>query len=199
TNYIFKHALVQDAAYETLLKSRRQQLHARIASVLETRFAEIAGAQPEIVAHHYTNAGLAQVAVEWWRKAGEMAIKRSANLEAVRHLSRAIGQVQLCSESRERDLAELAIRISLSGPLIATRGYVTTELASNYARASELCTKLGEDKSAFPVMYGQWVIPYVRGDMAAALCGACAAGGQGLARWLSLPSVRRRRGQRRVL
>ena len=169
TSYIFKHALVQDAAYETLLKSRRHQLHARIAGVLETRFAEVAAAQPEIVAHHYTNAGLAQVAVDWWRKAGEIAIKRSANLEAVRHLNRAIDQVQLCPESRERDINELAIRISLSGPLIATRGYVTAELANNYARASKLCTKLGEDKSKFPVMYGQWVIPYVRGDMAAAL------------------------------
>ena len=169
TSYIFKHALVQDAAYETLLKSRRQQLHARIAQVLEARFAEVVAAQPEIVAHHYTNAGLAQVAIEWWRKAGEIAIKRSANLEAVRHLNRAIEQVQLCPESRQRDINELAIRISLSGPLIATRGYVTSELANNYARAAELCTKLGEDKSAFPVMYGQWVIPYVRGDMAAAL------------------------------
>jgi predicted ATPase len=169
TSYIFKHALVQDAAYETLLKSRRQQLHARIAQVLETRFAEVAAAQPEIVAHHYTNAGLAQVAVNWWRKAGEVAIKRSANPEAIRHLNRAIDQVQLCPESRERDINELAIRISLSGPLIATRGYVTSELANNYARASELCTNLGEDKSKFPVMYGQWVIPYVRGDMAAAL------------------------------
>ena len=168
-SYIFKHALVQDAAYETLLKSKRQLLHARIASVLETRFAEVAQAQPEIVAHHYTNAGAAEIAVGWWHKAGELAIKRSANPEAVSHLSRAVEQVQLCPESRERDTNELAIRISLSGPLIATRGYVTSELANNYARASELCTKVGEDKSIFPVMYGQWVIPYVRGDMTTAL------------------------------
>ena len=77
--------------------------------------------------------------------------------------------MQFCPESRERDMNELAIRISLSGPLIATHGYVTSELANNYARASELCAKVGEDKSIFPVMYGQWVIPYVRGDMATAL------------------------------
>ena len=167
--FIFKHALVQDAAYQTLLKSKRQLLHARIANALETRFAEVAQTQPEIVAHHYTNAGAAQTAVKWWLKAGQLAIKRSANLEAVSHLSRAIEQVRICPESRERDTSELAIRISLSGPLIATRGYVTPELAQNYARASELCSRLGEDKYTFPVMYGQWVIPYVRGDMATAL------------------------------
>jgi class 3 adenylate cyclase/predicted ATPase len=167
--YIFKHALVQDAAYQTLLKSRRQILHARIANVFETRFAEVAQTQPEIVAHHYTSAGAAQTAVKWWLKAGQLAIKRSANVEAVSHLSRAIEQVRMCPESRERDTSELAIRISLSGPLIATRGYVTPELAQNYARASELCGQLGEDKYTFPVMYGQWVIPYVRGDMATAL------------------------------
>jgi predicted ATPase len=77
--------------------------------------------------------------------------------------------LQLVPETRQREGNELAIRIALSGPLIATRGYVTAELAENYARAWDLCIKLGEDKSAFPVMYGQWVIPYVKGDMAAAL------------------------------
>jgi class 3 adenylate cyclase/predicted ATPase/energy-coupling factor transporter ATP-binding protein EcfA2 len=166
SSYIFKHALIQDAAYETLLKSTRRQLHACIAGVLELRIAET---EPEIIAHHYTNASLEQIAVGWWRKAGELAIKRSANPEAVRHLSRAAELVQAGPESRERDVTELGIRISLSGPLIATRGYVTSELDHNYARASELCDKLGEATSVFPVMYGQWVIPYVRGDITTAL------------------------------
>jgi predicted ATPase len=168
-SYIFKHALVQDAAYESLLKIKRQQLHARIAAVFEARFPKIAEAQPEILAHHYTNAGLTQNAVEWWRKAAGLAIRRSANPEAVGHLSRALELLKLSPETRDRDVSELAIRIDLSGPLIATRGYVTLELADNYSRAAELCTKLGEDKSVFPVMYGEWVIPYVRGNMAAAL------------------------------
>ena len=168
-NYIFKHALVQDAAYETLLRSKRKQLHAQIGKALETGFAEVAGTQPEVIAHHYTQAGLTLLAVEWWKKAGELAIRHSANAEAVRHLSRAIEQLQLVPETRERDESELAVRIALSGPLIATRGYVTSELAENYARAWDLCTKVGEPRSEFPVLYGQWVIPYVRGDMAAAL------------------------------
>jgi predicted ATPase/class 3 adenylate cyclase len=168
-SYVFKHALVQDAAYETLLKSKRQQLHGRIAKALEDKFPEVALSQPEIVAHHYTEAGCHEVAVAWWSKAGDLAIKRSADTEAVRHFNRAIELLQSKPQSRERDTCELELRIKLSGPLIATRGYVTTELADNYSNAWRLCEKLEEKRSIFPVMYGQWVIPYVRGDMAAAL------------------------------
>jgi predicted ATPase len=168
-SYVFKHALVQDTAYETMLKSKRQQLHGRIAKALEDRFPEIAQTQPEILAHHYTEAALFEIAVTWWGKAGDLAIRRSADTEAVRHFSRAIELLQREPESRERDESELAMRIKLSGPLIATRGYVTPELAENYANAWQLCSSLKEEKSIFPVMYGQWVIPYVRGDMAAAL------------------------------
>jgi class 3 adenylate cyclase/predicted ATPase len=168
-SYVFKHALVQDTAYETMLKSKRQQLHGHIAKALEDRFSEIANTQPEILAHHYTEAALPKIAVTWWSKAADLAIRRSADTEAVRHFSRAIELLQREPESRERDESELALRIKLSGPLIATRGYVTPELAENYAKAWQLCSRLDEKKSAFPVMYGQWVIPYVRGDMAAAL------------------------------
>ncbi len=168
-SYVFKHALVRDAAYETLLRSRRNQLHGRIAEVLETRFPETAQTQPEILAHHYTLAGLTETAVQWWRKAGDLAIRRSANREAATHLGRAIELLHLLPETGERDASELTLRIQLSGPLIATGGYVTPELTENYARAWQLCTKLGDDRHVFPVMYGQWVIPYVRGDMATAL------------------------------
>jgi len=168
-SYVFKHALVQDAAYETLLKSKRQQLHERIAKALEDNFPEVVLSQPEIVAQHYTEAGRHEVAVAWWSKAGDLAIKRSADTEAVRHFNRAIELLQSKPQSRERDACELEMRIKLSGPLIATRGYVTTELADNYSNAWRLCEKLEEKKSILPVMYGQWVIPYVRGDMAAAL------------------------------
>jgi class 3 adenylate cyclase/predicted ATPase len=168
-SYVFKHALVRDAAYETLLRSKRNQLHGRIAKVLETRFPETAETQPEILAHHYTHAGMTETAVQWWRKAGELAIRRSANREAATHLGRAIELLRQLPETPTRDASELALRIQLSGPLIATGGYVTSELTENYARAWQLCTSLGDDRHAFPVMYGQWVIPYVRGDMAAAL------------------------------
>lgn len=168
-NYVFKHALVQDAAYETLLKSKRQQLHGKIAAVLDRRFPEVAHSQPEIVAHHYTQSGLSDVAVRWWEKAGDIAIRRSANAEAARHFGRAIELLQTGTGTHERQKTELAIRIKMSGPLIATGGYVTRELRENYARAWKLCSELGEEESAFPVMYGQWVIPYVRGNMVEAL------------------------------
>jgi class 3 adenylate cyclase/predicted ATPase len=167
--YIFKHALVQDAAYETLLKTRRLQLHGQIGKVLEAHFPDVAETQPEILAYHYTHAGQVSVALQWWDRAGELAIRRSADLEAVRHFSRALELAQLESETQESKARELAIRIKLSGPLIATRGYVTPELADNYARAWDLCSAVDDDKSVFPVMYGQWVVPYVRGDMARAL------------------------------
>ena len=169
TSYVFKHALVRDAAYETLLKSKRHLLHGRIAHVLASQFTETAEAQPEVLAHHYTQAGMTDIAIQWWRKSGDLAIRRSANREAASHLGHAIELLQQLPDTIERDATELAVRITLSGPLIATSGYVTSELTENYARAQELCVKLGEDKRAFPVMYGQWVVPYVRGDMAAAL------------------------------
>jgi len=168
-SYIFKHALVRDAAYETLLRSKRKQLHGRIAKVLETHFPETAETQPEILAHHYTHAGLTEIALQWWQKAGDLAIRRSANREAVSHYDRVIELLRLLPASPKRDASELVTRIKLSGPLIATAGYITSELTENYARAWELCTELGDDKHAFPVMYGQWVIPYVRGNMAEAL------------------------------
>src|SRR5262249_57439877 len=101
--------------------------------------------------------------------AGDLAIRRSANREAVSHLGRVIELLRLVPASLKRDGSQLATRIKLSGTLIATGGYITSELTENYARAWQLCTKLGDNKHAFPVMYGQWVIPYVRGDMAAAL------------------------------
>ena len=84
--YVFKHALIQDAAYESLLKSTRQHYHQRIAQVLEAQFPETAGAQPELLAHHYTEAGLTRQAVDYWYKAGQRAIERSAHLEAITHL-----------------------------------------------------------------------------------------------------------------
>src|SRR5262249_21465351 len=167
--YVFKHALVQETAYETMLKSKRQQLHEHIAKALEDRFPEITHTQPEILGHHYTEAALPKIAITWWGKAGDLAIRRSADTEAVRHFSCAIELLQREPVSRERDESELSMRIKLSGPLIATRGYVTPELAENYENAWQLCGKLNEEKSVFPVMYGQWVIPYVRGDMGTAL------------------------------
>ena len=103
SSYLFKHVLVQDAAYSTLLRARRQQLHCRVAAVLEQHFPEIAETQPEIPAHHFTEAGLAAKAVGYWRRAGEHAIGRSAHHEAVAHLTRGIEVLKTLAESPQRD------------------------------------------------------------------------------------------------
>jgi predicted ATPase len=109
--YSFKHALVQDAAYESLLKSRRHQLHARIAAVLEERFPETVATEPEVLAHHLSEAGLHGNAVGYWRKAGEIAVRRSANVEAIAHFSKALEALQ-CSPTVERALSRSS-RIAL--------------------------------------------------------------------------------------
>jgi len=166
-HYHFKHALVRDAAYATLLKSRRHLLHTGIADAMTRDFSEIAAGEPDVVAHHYTEGGQYERAIEWWRRAGERAIRRSASEEALRLLGRALQLLEQRPSGVERDAQELEMRIYLSGPLIARHGYVSEPLATNYAKAWELCERTGRVDETFPVMYGQWVLPYVHGDVRA--------------------------------
>ena len=100
--YIFKHALIQDAAYQSLLKSRRQQLHQQIAQVLEERFPEIIETQPELLAHHYTEAGLVEQAIPYWQRAGQSAAQRSANMEAISHLTKGLELLKTLPDTPER-------------------------------------------------------------------------------------------------
>jgi class 3 adenylate cyclase/predicted ATPase len=140
-SYLFKHALVQDAAYATLLRSRRQQLHAAIAGALEREFPEIAAAQPELLAHHYTEAALRQQAIDNWLRAGERANEASANPEAIAHLTRGLKFLEDLPESSERDEKELAFQIALQTPLFAARfGSAEGERAAQ--RAVELSRKV---------------------------------------------------------
>ena len=125
--YSFKHALVRDAAYESLLKSRRHQLHGQIALVLENGFADIAASQPEIVAHHFTEAGLVEAAIDYWLKAGNLALSRSANAEAVKHLRRGIELIQFQAPSPERVRKELDLYLALGPAVAATQGYAAPE------------------------------------------------------------------------
>ena len=157
--YTFKHALVQDTAYQSLLKSRRQQLHARIAGVLEERFPGVADAEPEVLAHHYTQAGLAEQAVEYWSRAGELAIRRSANPEAISHLNRGLECLKRLPESRERDRRELALRNAIGAPLIAVRGYAAAEVSEAYGRARALCERLGETAPLVATLSGEFGTP----------------------------------------
>ena len=162
--YTFKHALVQEAAYAGLLKSRRQQLHARIASVFEQRFPERAEAEPELLAHHHTEAGNVDRAIGYWQRAGERAIRSSANQEAIVQLSKGLAQIQTLPDTPERARSELACRIAMGGAFIAARGYGAPETGEAYIRARELCDQLGSTEQLFPVLYGQWVHHTVRAE-----------------------------------
>jgi predicted ATPase len=152
--YAFKHALVQDAVYETLLKSRRYELHARIARVLENDFAETAETQPELLAHHYAQAGLVAQAIAYRHKAGRQALARSAMIEATTHLTHALELLADAPPSAERDQQELELRVALGPALIAVRGYGALEVGKNYGRARELCGKNVESPRLLPVLTG---------------------------------------------
>jgi class 3 adenylate cyclase/predicted ATPase len=163
--YLFKHALVQDAAYATLLRARRQQLHAAIAAALEREFPEIVAAQPELLAHHCTEAGLTQQAIDNWRRAGERAIESSANLEAIAHLTRGLKILEDQPESLQRDEKELAFQVALLTLLFAARfGSAEGERAA--ARASKLSRRVGADpRSLFRALLGLTMTYSVRGKI----------------------------------
>ena len=163
--YLFKHALIQDAAYQSLLKSRRQQYHQQIASILETRFAEVRETQPELIAHHYAEAGLAGHAIPWWQKAGQRSIGRSANLEAIAHLSKALELLATLPGTRERAEQELSLQITLGGPMIAAKGHSSPEVERVYARARDLCGRIGETPQLCPVLNGLRLFYVARGDL----------------------------------
>jgi predicted ATPase len=152
--YSFKHALVQDAAYGTLLKSRRQQLHASIAEVLEGHFPEVAEAQPELLAQHWTEGGLAGNTIVYWHKAGQLAIRRSTMAEAVALLNKGLEALQGLPEGEERDHQELELQVTLGVALLAARGQPAVETGRAYARARDLAQRLGETQALFRALYG---------------------------------------------
>lgn len=164
-SYIFKHALVQDAAYATLLRRARQRLHAKIASKLESKFAELAATQPELAAHHWAEAGSSEKAVDYWRKAGEQSFAKSAIREAVAHYGKALDQLAALPESRERDYQELGIQIALGNLLTAAKGFAAPEAAQAYARVQQLSILLGETTYLCRLLFGQWLVRVNGGEV----------------------------------
>jgi predicted ATPase len=160
--YVFKHALIQDAAYQSLLKSTRQQYHQRIAQVLQVQFPETAEAQPELLAHHYTEAGLAQQAVGYWQRAGQRAIERSANAEAISHLTKGLELLTTLPDTPERAQQELAMLTILGPALIDTKGQASPDVLQAYARARALCQQVGETPQLFQVLRGLWLFYVLR-------------------------------------
>jgi class 3 adenylate cyclase/predicted ATPase len=162
--YAFKHALIQDAAYQSLLRSTRQQHHQRIAQVLEAQFPDITETQPELVAHHYTEAGLAAQAIPYWQRAGERATARSAYVEAIGHVTAGLDALELLPDTPERTLQTLALHIALGPPLVATKGYGAPEVEQVYARARALCQHMGETPQLFPVLRSLGMYYLARAD-----------------------------------
>jgi predicted ATPase len=160
--YTFKHALVQDAAYVSLLRGTRQKLHARIAQVLEERWSDVVETQPELLAHHFTQAGLTERAAEYWQRAGERTFRRSAVAEAIGHLTRSIEFVRTLPESRARAERELHLQTMLGQAYIARHGHAAPETAAAFARAQELVEAVGDASQQFPVLYGFWAVQFVR-------------------------------------
>ena len=152
--YLFKHALIQDTAYTSLLKRTRQQYHQQIAQVLESQFPETVDVQPELLAHHYTEAGLIEPAIGYWQQAGQRASQRSANAEAESHLTTGIRLLMTLPDTPDRAQHELSLQLALGPALIATKsiGHVDTERA--YTRARALCQQLGDTPQLFPALWG---------------------------------------------
>jgi predicted ATPase len=161
--YTFKHALVQDTAYETLLKSRRQILHRQIADALRGEFSTVAAAEPELVAHHLTQAGLDEPAIEWWGKAGDQARRRSAYKEAAAHLGKAIEFAdKLAASAATAPSAasasnRLHLQTSLGNALIWAKGYTAPETSAAFTRACELASRVEDISERFSSYYGLWV------------------------------------------
>jgi predicted ATPase len=138
STYIFKHSLIQDATYQSLLKSTRQKYHRKIAQVLEKNFADLMETQPELLAHHFTAAGLVEQAIPCWQRAGEIAIRRSAEEEAINHLTKGLNLIESMPENLERNQQELKLQVTLGVPLAATRGFGAPEVGRVWDRAREL-------------------------------------------------------------
>ena len=161
----FKHALVQSVAYESLLRSARQRLHARIAATLEAAFPET---EPEQLAQHWAQAGDAGRAVSNWRKAGKQAIQRGANREAIAQLTKGLRMLERLPHGLERDRIELGLQLLLAEALMADKGWTAPETRPCYDRARELCGRIGDSDGLFPVLYGQFSHHLSRGEADAA-------------------------------
>ena len=177
TLYTFRHPLIRETAYQSLLKSTRQHYHEQIATVLTRAFPTIAQAQPELVAHHWTEAGLPERAVDYWQLAGQRALERSANVEGIRFMTQGLAALETQPATPEHAEQELVLQTTLGPALIATKGYASVEVETAYTRARELLDKLDTasqnpasavpqyEKLRFPVLFGLWLSTLVRGRL----------------------------------
>jgi len=154
--YVFKHALIQDAAYHSLLKRTRQQYHNHVAELLREKLPDTVEAQPELLAHHYSEAGNHELAARYWRAAGRRAAERSANVESISHLQRGLTSVRALANTRPRKRMELELLMELGPALITTMGYGAKEVKETYVLAKKFCDQVGDQHDRFLVLRGLW-------------------------------------------
>jgi predicted ATPase len=163
--YTFKHALIQDAAYASLLRSTRQRVHQQIVQLCETRFPEVVATQPEVVARHCTAASQEEAAVRYWQRAGQRALQGSAHAEAMAHLTQGLAVLTPLPETPARLHQELDLQVALGTALRATQGQAAPDVERAYGRARELCAQLGDTPQLFPVLRGLTTYYQNRGDL----------------------------------
>jgi predicted ATPase len=162
--FAFKHVLLRDAIYESLLRSKKQQIHADIAALLEHSFPEVAENQPEVLAYHYQEAGNHQLAIRCWLESGKRALAHSANVEAIANFRKAMQLLKALPETPEQIKQEIDIQLALGIPLIAVQGYASPETREAFARARTLCMRLGDVPEYFQALYGLWGNRWMGGD-----------------------------------
>jgi serine/threonine protein kinase/predicted ATPase len=187
-SYVFKHALLQDAAYNALVTGKREQVHCRIAEVVEARFPQTAQTQPELLAHHFTEAGVTSKAVDYWLQAGLRSRERSANAEAIGHLTQGLALLATLPESPRRDAQELQFLNALCSAYQAVGGYGASQAEAPLRRARELCERIGQPPELLVVLWGTWAWHINRGNLL--LCMALARDAMELAERVNDPAIR---------
>lgn len=168
SHYTFKHALVQDTAYDSLLRKNCQTIHGKIAELINERFPDTAQSEPELLAHHFTGAKKLTEAIKYWQLAAKNSAEQSAYIESVNHCRRALALLSNAPESTENLQMELQTRLLMGVGLVATMGYAADDMSENYARARQICDKLEDTPQQIPTLYGLFVFHLVRGDKAEA-------------------------------
>ena len=167
--YTFRHALIREIAYDSMLRRRRQALHAAIASALETNFREIVETQPDLLGRHFAQAGIEDRAIDYFERAGRRAAARSAHVEAVRHFRRALDLIEKIEDASPQLARKAALWSALAPSLLVTRGYGSAEVGEAFQRADELSDKLGDPERQFYSGWGITAFRFVTGDLAGAL------------------------------
>jgi serine/threonine protein kinase/predicted ATPase len=186
-SYIFKHALLEDALYNSLVKSNRQEFHRRAAEALESRFPQTVESRPELLAHHFAEAALSKKAVNYLLQSGLRSKERSADVEAIGHLTKGLALLDTLEATPERDDQELQFLTTLASAYIAVRGYAAPEVGPNLLRARELCERIQDPQRLFGIMLGMWEWRLVRGDLRLSV--ELAADGMALAERVNDPGM----------